>query len=130
MKKRWVGELARDFIAFGSIPFLVLTIARVSVMTLYYPMQFIVSSVLFFVIKAAAGGSLHAGLGVILLGFTSLYYESLLFAFFALLVYAGLIASLFYLKNERKNILKGILFGIISAAAGYLIVRLIFFGSL
>lgn len=127
MKKKWASELARDLISFGSIPFLFLTIARVSVMKPYYPMQFLISSLLFFVIRFKSGASMHAGLGVILLGFTSLYYNSLLFALFALIVYVGLIIALFYLGRERKSITKGILFGILSAGLGYLIVRAIFF---
>ena len=126
-KKRWLNEFARDLIAFGSIPFLILTIVRVSVLTVYYPMQFIISSVLFLILKAVFRGSLHAGIGLILLGFTSLYYGRLLFAIFAFLVYIGLIVSLFYLKRDKKEILKGILLGGISAGMGYLIVRLIFF---
>jgi len=127
MKKAWLKELARDLIAFGSIPFLILTIVRVSVITIYYPMQFIISSALFFIAKAFFRGDLRAGIGFILLGFTSLYYGRLLFAAFALLVYIGLIISLFYLKKDTKEILIGILLGAVSAGIGYFIVRLIFF---
>ncbi len=126
-KKRWVSELARDLVAFGSIPFLLLTVARVSVMKPYYPMQFVISSAFFFAIKIKTGANLHAGLGVILLGFTSLYYGSLFFALLALIVYAGMIISLFYLKNSSKEILIGFLSGATSAVIGYFIVRLIFF---
>ena len=55
MKKEWVKELARDFIALGSIPFLILTIVRVSVIQIYYPMEFIISSILFFAILIPSG---------------------------------------------------------------------------
>ncbi|MCH7504726.1 hypothetical protein IID04_03750 [PVC group bacterium] len=127
MKKQWLSECARDLIAFGSIPFLVITIARISVITVYYPMQFIISSIIFFILKTIFRGDLRAGIGFILLGFTSLYYSRLLFAIFAFLVYISLIISLFYLKRDKKEILKGILLGGISAGMGYLIVRLIFF---
>lgn len=127
VKKRWLNELARDLIALGGIPFLILTIVRVSVIKPYYPMQFIISSVIFFILKAVSGGTLRAGIGLILVIFTSLFYSSLLFATFALLIYIGLIISLFYLKRDKKEILKGMLFGGISTGIGYLIVRLIFF---
>ena len=126
MQKKWRDELARDLIAFGGIPFLVLTIARVSVMTIYYPMQFIISSIWFFLLNVFLRGDMRAGIGVILLGFTSLYYKSWLFAVFALIVYIGLIISLLYLKRGGKEILKGSLLGGISAGLGYLLVRLIF----
>ena len=127
MKKEWLKEQASDLIAIGSIPFLVLTIARVSVITAYYPMQFIISSILFFILKMIFKAELHAGIGFILLTFVSLFYHNLLFTIFALIVYAGIIVSLFYLKRDRRQILKGILLGMISTGIGYIIIRLIFF---
>ena len=122
MKKEWIDEFARDLIAFGSIPFLILTVARVSVITVYYPMEFIISSAIFFIFKAALKASLHAGIGFILLALISLYYRNLLFAIFAFLVYVGIVISLFYLKRDRKDILKGILLGGVSSGIGYFLV--------
>ena len=127
MNKKWIKECARDLIALGGIPFLILTIVRVSVSKIYYPMQFIISSVLFFILRALFKGSVHAGVAFILVVFTSFYYDHLLFTIFACLVYVGIIISLFYLERDRKEILKGILLGGISAGMGYFIVRLIFF---
>jgi uncharacterized membrane protein YccC len=127
MEKVWLKELARDLIAFGSIPFLILTVARVAVLPVYYPMQFIISSVLFFILKAIFKADLHAGIGFILLTFVSLFYRNALFAVFAALVYTGIIFSLFYLKSQQRQIVKGILLGGISTGIGYLIVRLISF---
>ena len=126
-KKEWTKETARDLIAFGSIPFLLLTIARVSVCAAYYPMQFIISSIIFFILRMIFKAELRAGLAVILLTFTSTFYNNVLFAVFASLVYVGIIISLFYLKRDRRQILKGILLGGISTGIGYVIVRLIFF---
>ncbi len=127
MEKRWMKEVARDLIALGGIPFLLLTIARVSVPFSYYPMQFIVSSTLFFILKAIFKADLRVGLGLILSLFISLYYRNVLFTVFASLVYAGMVISSFYLKKEPREMLKGILLGGISAAVGYTIVRLIYF---
>lgn len=127
VKKRWLHELARDLIALGGIPFLILTIVRVSVIEPYYPMQFIIGSSIFFILKAVFRGDLRAGIGLLLLVFISLFYKSLLFVTFASLIYIGLIISLFYLKRDKTQILKGILLGGISTGIGYLIVRLIFF---
>lgn len=123
-KKKWFGELARDLVAFGSIPFLFLTVARVSGMGLY-PLQFILAAVLFFILKALFKANLHAGVGIILLGLTSLYYESWLFAFFALLVYIGLVYSLFYLGRGKKEVLKGVLWGVVSTGLAYFIIKFI-----
>lgn len=125
--RKWLKELARDFIAFGSIPFLIITIARVSVITVYYPMQFIIGSILFFILRAIFGGSLHAGLGLLLVIFISLYYKSWLFAIFAFFIYSGMIGSLFYLKWDKATIFKGMLLGAISTAVTYFVVRAIFF---
>ena len=127
MEKRWLKELARDLIALGGIPFLILTIARVSVPFSYYPMQFIVSSTLFFILKAIFKGDLRAGIGLMLSIFISFYYRNALFTVFACCVYTGMVLSLFYLKREPRQILKGILLGAISTAVGYFIVRLIYF---
>jgi hypothetical protein len=127
MEKRWLKEVARDLIALGGIPFLVLTIARVSVPFSYYPMQFIVSSTLFFILKIIFKADLRAGLGLMLSIFISLYYRNALFTVFASLVYAGMVISSFYLKKEPRQILKGILLGGISTGIGYAIVRLIYF---
>jgi len=127
MKKAWVKELARDFIAFGSLPFLIITIVRVSVIQIYYPMQFIISSGLFLVLNVIFKGDMHAGIGLILLTFTSIFYKHILFAIFALLVYIGIIISLFYLERGRRQILSGFILGLISTGIGYVIVRLIFF---
>jgi membrane-associated HD superfamily phosphohydrolase len=127
MKKEWLKEQARDLIAFGSIPFLVLTIARVSEVATYYVMQFIISSILFFILKMIFKAELRAGIGLILLTFTSIFYNNALFTAFALIIYVGIIVSLFYLKRDKAQILKGILLGLISTGIGYFIVRLIFF---
>lgn len=127
MKKEWLKELARDFIALGSIPFLVLTIVRVSVIRIYYPLQFIISSILFLILNAVFKGEMRLGIGLILLTFTSIFYHHLLFTVFALFAYIGMIISSAYLERGRRQILRGILLGAISAGTGYAIVRLIFF---
>jgi len=127
MNKEWLKEAARDTIAIGSIPFLLLTIARVSVVATYYVIQFIISSVLFLILKKIFKAELHAGIGLILLAFTSIFYHHALFTIFALLVYAGIVVSLFILNKNKAEIVKGISFGAVSVAATYLIVRLIFF---
>jgi len=127
MQKKWIGELARDTIALAGIPFLIMTIARVSVIQPYYPMQFIISSGLFFILRAIFKGALRAGIGLILVVFISLFYNHWLFTIFALFLYIGIIASLLYFKVEKKEIFKGVALGALSTGLGYLIVRLIFF---
>lgn len=123
-KKKWFSELARDLVAFGSIPFLLLTVGRVAGMGLY-PLQFVFAALLFFISKAVFKADLRAGVGMVLLGLTSLYYGSWLFAFFALLVYSGLVYSLLYLGKDKKEVVKGIILGAISTGLAYIIISLI-----
>jgi hypothetical protein len=126
MKNEWVREFARDFIALGSIPFLILVIARVfSLNKPYYPMQFIFGAVFFFIFMVIFKAELRAGLGLIMVIFTILYYNSKFFTFFASIVYLGLICSLLYLRKDKKGILKGILLGMVSAGISYYLVKLI-----
>ncbi len=127
MQKTWKDEVARDLVALGGIPFLVITVVRVSIMQSYYPMQFIISSLTFLGLRAIFKGALHVGIGMILVVFTSLFYANWLFFVFALLIYLGIVISLIYLKENKKDVIKGILFGAVSTAVGYIAVRLIFF---
>lgn len=123
-KKKWRKELARDLAAFGSIPFLVLTVARVLGMGLY-PLQFVLAAVLFFIAKKLIGADLRAGIGIILLGLTSLFYGSWFFVLFAFLVYSAMIYSLFYLGESKMMVAKGILLGAISAGIAYFAIKCI-----
>lgn len=113
-------ELARDLIAFGSIPFLVLTVIRVSFMNkLYYPFEIIAGSAIFFILRAFSKAEMRAGISLILLVFVSLYYASTLFSVFAALIYFGIVRALFYLGKSRGQIIKGISFGLIGTAIAY-----------
>lgn len=126
MRKELLKEFARDFIALGSIPFLVLVIVRVSIRSpFYYIMQFIIGAAIFFVLMSVFKANMHAGLGLMIAFFVSCYYNNKTFTFFAILVYIGMILSLFYLKKGRKEIFKGILFGAISTLLSYYIVKLL-----
>lgn len=127
MQKKWTEELARDLIAFGGMPFLVITIARVSVGRAYYPMQFIIGSAVFFILRVFFKGDFRSGVAFILCVFTSLFYQHTLFTIFATIIYFGLIASLLYLKRKKAEIIKGAVLGAISTTVSYFIVKLIFF---
>lgn len=127
MKKELIREAARDLIALGSIPFLALTLVRVCVEVSYYFMQFAIASTVFFILKAVFKAEMHAGVAAILLIFTSLFYHHALFAAFALITYAGIIWSLFYLGKEKGLVIKGIFFGLLSAGVSYLAVLQVYF---
>ena len=127
MKKKRFGEIARDLVALGGLPFFILVIARISINPdFHYISQFVVAGILFFIFKFLFKSNIHSGLGLILLFFIGNYYADLKFAIFSTLIYILLIVSLFYLKKDRKEILEGILFGIISSAISYFSVKLFF----
>ncbi|MAG78837.1 hypothetical protein CMI40_00475 [Candidatus Pacearchaeota archaeon] len=127
MKKEWIREIARDIIALGSIPFLILVLVRVLLIEKpFYFYQFLIAGIIFLVFMIIFKYNLYAGLGLIILVFTNLYYDELRFTVFSILVYIGLISSLFYLKEEKYKIIKGILFGVISSGISYLFVKYFF----
>jgi len=126
MQKKWIEEVARDLIAFGGLPFLIITIIRVSTGKAYYPMQFIIGSVVFFILRFFIKADLRSGLAFVLCVFTSVFYNHRLFTIFAILIYIGLIAALFYLKHKKNEILTGIILGLISTAISYFIVKIVF----
>ena len=122
-----INETARDLIALGGIPFFILVIARVWLISKeYYQFQFIFGGIIFLILMFLFKSNIHSGLGLIVLIFTTIYYNNLNFGIFASLAYCLLIFSLIYLKKDKKEILKGILFGGISSSISYYLVGILF----
>jgi hypothetical protein len=127
IKRDWLKELARDFVALGSLPFLVLVIARVFILAKpYYLSQFIISAGIFLLLIIWLKYDLHSGIGLIILIFTLIYYQELKFSIFAIFIFCGFIISLVYIKKDKKKIIQGIFFGAVSSVIGYNIVKFIF----
>ncbi|MFC1753902.1 hypothetical protein ACFL96_11025 [Thermoproteota archaeon] len=127
MSKKWKKEVARDALALGSIPFYFIVLVR-AVIGQYTPflVQLIVSFVLlyllYWILKGVLKNSnLHIARALIIVVFTSLFYQELIFTVFAVLLWFMLILSAAYLKIKRKEILLGILSGILATVAGYLV---------
>lgn len=122
-----IKEVARDLIALGGLPFFILIIARVWMLDKsYYPFQFIIGGIIFLLLMFIFKSNMHSGLGLIALVFTLLYYNHFKFSIFAIFVYCLIIFSLVYLKYDKKEIFKGILFGTISSGIGYYLVEVLF----
>ena len=120
-------ELARDLIAFGSIPFLLLTVVRVSFLgRLYYPLELITGSLVLWGLSRVSPAEMRAGLGLVILVFVSAYYHELSFYIFGTMVYAGLVISLLYLGYGTARTAKGVVFGAVGAAAAFFLVRSVF----
>ncbi|MBU4069999.1 MAG: hypothetical protein KJ646_03370 [Nanoarchaeota archaeon] len=128
MKKEFIKETARDIIALGGVPFFILVLVRVAILSKPdFLLQFLLAGVIFLLINFLVKTNLYSGLGLIILIFTSLYYNDLKFSIFASLVYVGLISSLVYLKSNKKEIIKGVLLGVLSSAISYYLVKVIFY---
>jgi hypothetical protein len=127
MKKEWVKEIARDLIALGGIPFFILVIVRVFILPDYhYIFQFVFGGILFFILNFLFKSNNHSGLGIILLFFVSKHYGDIKFTILASIMYLLLIVSLFYLKEDKIKVFKGIFFGTISIIISYFLTGLIF----
>ena len=120
-------EIARDFIALGSPIFFIIVIARIYLLSNYsYLSQFVIGAIIFFPLMFLFKANMYSGLGLITLVFISLFYNDLKFTIFGILIYMIAIASLFYLKKDKLEIIKGIAFGAIAIGISYYIVKLIF----
>jgi len=121
MKKNWKYEIARDSMAFGSILFYFIVIIRSTIgeyLTFVYQLLFaiiilIISSL---IIKNA---NHHIARAFVLVIFTSLFYKENLFTIFAALLWIFMIASAFYIKENKKSIYKGIVLGIVASLISY-----------
>ncbi len=124
MKKNdlgWIKTGARDIVAIGGIPFFILVLVRVYLLNNpEYFSRFIISGVVFFGLFFLFKQNIYSGLGLIVLAFTSIYYNDNIFTIFGIASYTFLLGSLFYLKEDKKKIFLGVLFGCIGIGISFL----------
>jgi len=120
MARDWLRELARDLVAFGSIPFYIIVIARSTIGNhQLFVYQTIIALILLTAISIFVKGNMHIARGFVLFGFTSLFYYDLIFALFAFMLWLATLVSLFYLKKKTSMILKGVAIGVVCFATAY-----------
>ena len=127
MKKNWKYEIARDTMAFGSILFYLIVIARATIgkyMPFVYQLLIALAilAISSFIIKST---NHHIARAFVLVVFTSLFYKDNLFTFFAALLWIFIIGAAFYIKVNKKSIAKGIILGVIAALISYYLSLLI-----
>ena len=106
MKKDWKKEAGRDILALGSIPFFIIILARVYILSDWsYLGMFAVSGIVFGILAIFFQSEHHLGLGLIAAILTSQHYKKLLFTTSALLLYTGMVYSAIYLKIKTKRII-------------------------
>ena len=121
MKKDWKYELARDGMAFGSILFYIIIMARSLIgeyMVFVYQLSIaiIILIISSFIIK---GANHHLARAFVLVVFTSLFYKDSLFTVFAASLWVFMIGAVFYIKENKKSIFKGVVLGIVVTLASY-----------
>ena len=121
VKKDIKREVARDFIALGSVIFYVLVIVRAIIgpyTLLIY--QLLISALVLFVfsmlIREQDG---YVARGFVLLVLLSLFYSDDLFSGFTILVFLVIVYSSNYLGTSWNRILTGLVSGAVSVAVGY-----------
>ena len=119
--KDWKNELARDMLALGSIPFYLIVIIR-AIVGQFPPFVYqlvialLVLSLAWLLYKDA---NQHIARGFILVVFTSLFYKEWLYVVFAVLLWLGMVYSLYFLKYRKTEIIYGVIFGVVSGSISY-----------
>jgi hypothetical protein len=109
-------NIARDFIALGSIPFFILVLVRIWILDQpLYLAQFILAGIFFFggFLRLRKNMVLYSGLSLVILFFTGVHYADQRFWIFGSLIYVGLIGGLYYLEYDKNKIWNGVLWGAI-----------------
>jgi hypothetical protein len=127
MKKEWIKQSKRDLVGLGGIPFFILVVIRIWILNKPdYLNQLLIAGVLFIVFSYTTKSNIHSGFALIILIFTSIYYNDLRFTIFASLIYIVLIYSLFSIKIKKNKIIKGILFGAICSGVSLMLGKWVF----
>ncbi|MBI3027212.1 hypothetical protein HYY70_03790 [Candidatus Woesearchaeota archaeon] len=121
--KKQLREMARDLLALGSIPFYSLVIARAVVgkHNLFVYQTVIAAIAIFIFYLIIKDSNLHVARSFAALVFVCLFYKEMVFTVFASFVWVLLLISAYYLKRSIGSIIRGIVIGVMSSAAGYFI---------
>lgn len=119
--KNWKKELARDFLALGSVIFFILVIARAFIKP-YRPFvdQMIIAGIILIILNFIIKDyDKYVARAIILVVFTALFYEDNVFTIFAILALIGVIISSYLIKNNKIKIVKGGVIGVIIIFISY-----------
>lgn len=123
----WLHGVARDTLALGSIPFYAIVIGR-AIVGGYLPfvIQVLVGAgVLLLSLFITREANYHLARGLVLVVFTSLFYNAWTFTLFAAVLFICMIvASIILKKGIRKNLI-GLSSGAIATIISYLLTPLI-----
>jgi hypothetical protein len=118
-------ELARDIVSLGGIPFFLLVLVRMSILPSWvYFFKILIAGILFFTIYPFMKQEFHSGLAIIILIFLSFNYNDLIFTIFSSIAYISMLVSLVYLKEKKRKVLFGIVFGVAASLLSIFLVNL------
>lgn len=115
-------EIARDLMALGGTPFLILVLVRVFMVNNYREVfNIFLAVVLVFTVSLIYKNiDYHAAILPILVIFTSIFYNDIIYTIFAVLVgIAAIVMMGLYL--EKKNLFRSAVLGIICSTISYFI---------
>lgn len=122
--KKLINEGARDLIAFGSIPMFIIVAARSSIGGYYnFVYEILIAGAILLILSLFFKNEYHMGVIIILFIFTSLFYSQKVYTAFAIVILLLFTAAVFYLKYDKKQVLKGLILGLISSGISYYVVN-------
>jgi hypothetical protein len=126
LKTDWKKEVARDILALGSIPFYFIVVIR-AIIGKYLPFvyELVIAFTLLFILSRFIKFDQYLSRGLVLVVFTSLFYKEYLFTTFAFVLWFLIIYSSRCLNKETKEIIRGIVLGVIVSAVSYYLVLLL-----
>ena len=114
-------EIARDVLALGSWVFYLIVIARALIKP-YRPFadQIIIAAIVLILIGLVyKNWDGYVARALVLVVFTTIFYQSMIYGIFVSLVGMVLIYSSWYVGNTSKKIFYGLVVGVISIVVGY-----------
>jgi len=122
----WKKEAARDCIALGSIPFYFIVIVRALIGPYTeFVFQLLIALAIIYLLSLFIKSETYSARSLILLIFTSLFYQETIYTIFAFLLWILILFSLDYLKTKKQAIIKGIALALFSSALAYYLTSLI-----
>jgi len=121
MQKNLKKEIARDLMAFGSIPFYFIVIVRSTIgQYLIFVYQLLIAALVLYLISIFFKESnAHIARSFIIVFFTSIFYKDMLFTVFAFLLWIIIVYAAYFIKIDKNEIIKGAVYGIIAVLVSY-----------
>ena len=124
--KSIIKEIARDSLAFGSIPMFIIVAARSTVGSYYvFLYQILLAGLILFILSYFFKSQNHLARSILLFIFTILFYDDIKYTIFASFLLILIFSSVVYLKYPKKQIIFGIMNGLISSGISYYVLKII-----